>query len=300
MRENEIDIAVDLNGYTQGRRTGIFSHRGAPVQVNYLGYPGTMGADYFDYIIADRHVIPPSREGFHSENVVRLPDAYLAGGGAPERAPSRKELGLPDEAFVFCCFNNSYKITPGIFDVWMRLLARIPGSVLWLRDHNGLASRNLVREAERRGVAASRLLFAPRVTREEHVARYAGADLFLDTLPYNAHATALEALEAGLPLLTCTGETFASRVAGSLLHAAELQELITDTLGDYEALAFKLATDPGMLAEIRLRLADSRCRSPLFDIERFRRHIEAAYIMMHARHEQGEPPAGFDAAPLTT
>jgi predicted O-linked N-acetylglucosamine transferase (SPINDLY family) len=298
LKECEIDIAVDLNGYTQGRRTGIFSHRGAPLQVNYLGYPGTMGSQYFDYIIADRHLVPPSEEGHYSEKVVRLPDAYIAGARHELPARSRGAYGLRENAFVFCCFNNSYKISPEVFDVWIRLLDRVPQSVLWLRDHDEAARRNLIRESERRGVAGNRLIFAPRLDRNEHLARYAAADLFLDTLPYNAHATALEALSAGLPAVTAMGTSFASRVAGSLLNAAGLPELVAADLSEYEAMALRLASDPQALARVRSRLAHNIRQAPLFDIERFRRHLEGAYFAMHARLVRGEPPASFDIPPL--
>ncbi|HEY7944923.1 MAG TPA: tetratricopeptide repeat protein [Casimicrobiaceae bacterium] len=301
LREAEIDIAVDLKGFTANSRTGILSHRPAPLQVSYLGFPGTMGAEYIDYIIADRQVIPPGHEVFYVEKVVRLPDSYQVNDSKrriAERTPARAEAGLPGDGFVFCCFNSSYKIAPDVFDVWMRLLEGVQGSVLWLLDDNAAASLNLKHEAARRGVAADRLVFAPRLNLDEHLARHRLADLFLDTLPYNAHTTASDALWAGLPVLTCTGSAFAGRVAGSLLTAAGLPELITRSLEDYEALGLRLATTPALLPAIRVRLALRRDDCPLFDAGRFRRHIESAYGQMWERHQQGKPPAGFDLEPM--
>jgi len=228
--------------------------------------------------------------------VVRLPDTYQVNDSKrriAERTPMRAEVGLPDVGLVFCCFNNNYKITPEIFAIWMRLLKQVSGSVLWLLEDNPAASRNLWREAEQRGVAAERLVFAPRMKLDEHLARHRLADLFLDTLPYNAHTTASDALWAGLPVLTCMGSSFAGRVAGSLLHAIGLPELITPSLADYEARALRLATTPSMLSELRAKLARNRSCYPLFDTERFRRHIESAYLTMWERYQRGEPPASF-------
>jgi predicted O-linked N-acetylglucosamine transferase (SPINDLY family) len=301
LRELEIDIAIDLNGFTQGYRAGIFARRGAPVQVNYLGYPGTMGASYIDYILADAHIAPAGQERFYAEKVVRLPESYQVNDRKRRiaaRTPTRAELGLP-HGFVFCCFNNNYKITPEIFDCWMRLLERVEGSVLWLLEDNPDASRNLKNEAARRGIS-DRLVFAPRVAPADYLARLKQADLFLDTLPYNAHTTASDALWAGLPLVTTMGETFASRVAGSLLHAVGLPELIAPDLAGYEALALELATMPGRLAEMRTRIEQNRDACPLFDTDRFRRHIEEAYLMMHERHARGLNPASFDVVPVAT
>ena len=302
LREQEIDIAVDLKGLTESSRTGIFAHRAAPVQVSYLGYPGTMGADYIDYLIADPHVVPPSHDSFYSEKIIRLPDTYQANDRKrpiAEHTPTRAELALPGEGVVFCCFNNNYKITPAVFDGWMRLLKRVEPSVLWLLQDNPEASRNLTDEAERRGVRGTRLVFAPRIGLAEHLARQRQADLFLDTFPCNAHTTASDALWAGLPILTCMGDSFASRVAGSLLNAVGLPELIAHSLHDYEALAFTLATEPGLLAQIRSKLARNRATHPLFDTDRFRRHIESAYIEIYRRYQSQEPPAAFDVAPDT-
>lgn len=297
MLEREIDIAIDLKGYTDDCRTGIFAHRGAPIQVNYLGFPGTMGASYIDYIIADPHVIPATHDAFYDEQIVRLPDSYQPNDRKrriAERTPSRAELGLPDASFVFACFNNNYKITPYVFDIWMRLLNQVDGSILWLLEDNEEAARHLKMEATKRGVPADRLVFAPRLPHAEHLARHRVADLFLDTFPYNAHTTTSDALWAGLPVVTNMGETFASRVAASLLHTAQLPELIAHGFEAYEALALKLATTPEMLAGVRSRLARTRTTCALFDTDRFRMHLEAAYVAMHARHTSGKMPKGFD------
>jgi protein O-GlcNAc transferase len=299
LRELEIDIAVDLQGYTKGCRPGIFAQRAAPVQVNYLGYPGTMGAPYMDYIIGDRMVIPPEQHSCYSEKVVYLPDCYQANDsrrGMAPHIPTRAQAGLPAEGFVFCCFNNNHKINPRVFGIWMRLLQEVEESVIWLLEDNPVAARNLRREAERRGVAPQRVVFAPRVKMEEHLARQRLADLFLDTLPYNAHVTASDALWVGLPVLTCLGHTFAGRVAASLLTAVGLPELITRSWGEYEALALKLAADGNRLADIRATLARNRTTQPLFDTDRYRRHIEAAYATMWERAQRGEPAVSFSVS----
>ena len=296
LRELEIDIAVDLKGFTADARTGMLSHRAAPVQVNYLGYPGTMGADYIDYILADRLVIPEQHQPCYTEKIVYLPDTYQVNDSRrviADRTPARAAAGLPEQGFVFCSFNNNYKISPPVFDVWMRLLDKVEGSVLWLYESNAAAMRNLKKRAADKGIAPERLVFAPKIKLEEHLARHRLADLFLDTLPYNAHTTASDALWAGLPVLTCVGTTFAGRVAASLLNAIGLPELITHSLPEYEALALELATNRKRLAEIRSRLAKNRDTYPLFDTDRFRRHIEAAYTTMWERYQRGEPPASF-------
>jgi len=301
LRDREIDIAIDLNGLTDGARTGIFALRPTPIQVNYLGYPGTLGADYMDYILADRVVIPKEHYSHYSEQVVWLPDSYLPNDPTrciAQSIPSRAQLGLPAKGFVFCAFTNSYKITPTVFAIWLRLLGRVEGSVLWLRESNRAAMNNLRREATLRGVAPERLVFAGHVELADHLARHRLADLFLDTLPYNAHTTASDALWAGLPVLTCLGTTFAGRVAGSLLNAIGLPELITHSLQEYEALAFKLATDGKTLSEIKQKLGRNRETFPLFDTDRFRRHIEAAYASMWERHQRGETPASFAVDPI--
>ena len=293
MRSREIDIAVDLMGFTRYCRFGIVARRAAPVQVNYLGYPGTMGAGCVDYIIADPTVIPRDHQSFYGEKVVWLPDAYQANDDKreiSERVPPRQECGLPEGAFVFCCFNNTFKIAPEIFSMWMRLLAAKPDSVLWLLDANATVSTNLRREAEKRGVSPGRLIFAPRAPLPDHLARHRNADLFLDTLPYNAHTTASDALWAGVPLVTCLGSAFAGRVAASLLRAVGLEELVTTSLPDYESLALKLAGDPNYLASVKERLAANRRTHPLFDTAKFTRHIETAYIVMWERYQRGEGP----------
>jgi len=284
MREMEIDIAVDLAGYTSDSRTAIFAHRPAPVQVNYLGYPGTMGVDYMDYILADRHVIPLEHQQYYSESVVYLPDTYLPTAGGiriSDRTPSRSECELPETGFVFCSFSHDYKISPPLFDVWMRILKRVPGSVLWLMSRGETQQRNLGSAAELRDIDPSRLVFAGRVPLvEDHLARYRQADLFLDTHPYNAHTTAADALMAGLPVLTYMGNAFPARVAGSLLQTAGIPALITQSLQEYETLAVKIATDPTLLHETKARLVASIATSPLFDTRGFCRNLEACYISM--------------------
>lgn len=297
LQRRQVDIAVDLNGFTGGGRPGIFIHRAAPIQINWIAYPGTMGMRAMDYIVADRQVVPSGYERFYAESIIRLPDRYLMNNHREhpiDRPSGRAENGLPEKAFVFCCFNNNYKIRPDIFDIWMRLLRAVDGSVLWLLGDNADAIANLQREAERRGVAASRLIFAVRTGGSAHLARQACADLFLDTFPYTAHTTATDALWAGLPVLTCSGETFASRVAGSVLKAAGLPELVTTSLGDYERMAHKLVTEPDTLMQLKDRLRAGRSTCRLFDLDRFRGHIETAYAMACERHWQGLPPASFD------
>jgi predicted O-linked N-acetylglucosamine transferase (SPINDLY family) len=294
--EMEVDIAIDLNGYTKYSRPRILARRPAPVQVSYLGYTGTMGAGFIDYILADRFVVPPEHEVFYTEKVVRLPDCYWIDNAERTiagRAGSRSEQGLPQDGVVFCCFNNNYKIAPPLFDVWMRLLARVPGSVLWLLQDNAWAEENLRKEARSRGIDPSRLIFAPRMKRDDHLARHGLADLFLDTLPYNAHTTASDALWMGVPVVTCVGDTFPGRVAGSLLHAAGLPELVTSGLEAYEHLALEIATDPGRLREIRAKLARAGRASPVFDTERFRRQVESAYTTMWETWARGQPPRSF-------
>jgi protein O-GlcNAc transferase len=303
IRDLEIDIAVDLNGFTKGCRTGILVRRPAPIQVNFLGYPGTLGAPCIDYIIADRIVVPFDDNQFYSEKVVYLPDSYQPNDHRrvrPALGTTRPREGLPEQGFVFCCFNNNYKLTPTIFDVWMRLLRRIDGSVLWLLEGNDVAPVNLRREAERNGVQASRLVFAKRVAMEDHLARHHLADLFLDTLPYNAHTTASDALWMGLPIVTCEGATFAGRVTASLLHAVGLKELIVSSLEDYESMALRFAQDQSLLNSVRQRLGSSCYRQPLFDTALFTRHIEAAYCEMEERHRRGEAPVGFAVRSLAT
>ena len=279
IRQHGIDILVDLTGYTASARTEILAYRPAPMQVNFLGYPGTLGADFIDAIIADPICIPPEDELFFTEKVVRL-DCYQPNDSqrpVAEETPSREACGLPEHGVVFCCFNNGFKITPALFAVWMRLLAKIPGSVLWLLDTNRWAKDNLRREASAAGISPDRLVFAPRLALRDHLARHRLADLFLDTLPYNAHTTASDALWVGLPVLTCLGTSFAGRVAASLLTAVGMPELITRSLADYEELALALAADPARLAGLKAKLAANRATALLFDSTRFARAIEAVY-----------------------
>jgi predicted O-linked N-acetylglucosamine transferase (SPINDLY family) len=292
-RTLEIDIAVDLGGFTKDSRTSIFAMRAAPLQVSYIGYLGTMGAEYIDYLIADNTIIPEEYQKHYSERIVFLP-SYQANDSKrriADKAFTREELGLPQTGFVFCCFNNNYKITPGTFDGWMRILKQVDGSVLFLYAENERAAINLKKEAALRGVDAGRLIFGKRLPVPEYLARYRIADLFLDTLPYNAGTTASDALWAGLPVLTCVGEAFAGRVAASLLNAIHLPELVTSTQEAYEELAIALATNPERLRQIRQKLANNRLTAPLFDTPRFTRHIEAAYTEMYARYQAGLPPA---------
>jgi predicted O-linked N-acetylglucosamine transferase (SPINDLY family) len=293
IRAARVDVLVNLNGYFGDARTRVFARRAAPIQVNYLGFPGTLGSRYMDYIVADRHVLPEQHRPFYVEKVVWLPDSYQANDRQrpiAERCFSRTECGLPAEGFVFCCFNNNYKITPATFDGWMRILAAVPGSVLWLLEDNEAAAANLRREAVARGLDAARLVFAGRMPAAEHLARHRCADLFLDTLPYNAHTTASDALWAGLPVLTCRGETFAGRVAASLLSNIGLPQLVAATQADYERLAIELATDPGRLAALVGKLADQRLTTALFDTARFTRHLETAWLAMIARHRNRLAP----------
>ncbi|HOB67874.1 tetratricopeptide repeat protein [Ottowia sp.] len=292
-----IDIAVDLKGFTADARPGIFAHRCAPVQVNYLGYPGSMGADFIDYLLADRVVIAPQQRAHYSEKIIYLPHSYQVNDDRREisrRQFTRHELGLPPTGFVFCCFNNNYKILPQVFGVWMDLLHAVPGSVLWLLEDSPTAAKNLRAQAQQRGVNADRLVFAPRIPLPDHLARHRLADLFLDTAPYNAHTTASDALWAGLPVLTCAGQSFAARVAASLLTALDLPELITDSWPAYRDLAIMLAGHPDRLAGLRRKLEEHRRTRPLFDTRQFARDLESAYQSMHERRQKGLPPA--DAA----
>lgn len=291
-RNMRIDIAIDLGGFTAGCRPEIFAMRVAPIQVNYLGYPGTMGADYMDYVIADNTIIPSSHQQYYTEKVVYLPSFQVndTKRTISDRKFSREELGLPPTSFVFCSFNNITKITPFIFDSWMRILKQVDGSVLWLLDESPAAVNNLRKEAVSRGVDSSRLIFAKRLPLPEYLARYRMADLFLDTLPYNAGTTASDALWVGLPVLTLMGETFAGRMAASLLNAIHLPELITTTQEKYEACAINLATQPDKLKDIKQKLANNRLSTPLFDIEYFTRNIESAYIQMYERYQAGLGP----------
>ena len=301
LRRLEVHIAVDLNGMTRGSRPGVLAHRAAPIQVTYLGYPGTTGADFIDYILADATVLPLDQQPFFTETIVHLPDCYHPNDTTRSfsAAPDRAHFGLPELGFVFCCSNQSHKISAASFDVWMRLLARVNGSVLWLSHMNDAATENLRRAAAARGIDPARVIFAPRLDRtEDYLARHQRADLFLDTLPYNAHSTAIDALWAGLPIVTCTGAAFAGRVGASLLKAVGLPELVTDNLEDYEALAARLASAPEALQALRTRLEKNRAAHALFDMDRLRRHIEAGYEVMWNIHRRGERPRHFSVQPL--
>ncbi|MGP0090557.1 MAG: tetratricopeptide repeat protein [Xanthobacteraceae bacterium] len=297
LHDLQVDIAIDLMGHTLDSRPGILAHRPAPIQASYLGYAGTTGAEFIDYIIADKTVAPFEHQRFYTERIVHLPDCYLVNDAKRNivgQTPSRQEAGLPEQGFVFCCFNNNWKITPDVFSAWMRILRAVDGSVLWLSRGNHVTERNLRREAQARGIDADRLVFAGHLPLyDDHLARHRLADLFLDTLPYNAHATASDALWMGLPVLTNEGSAFAGRVAASLLYAVGLPELVTHGLDEYEALALKLGTDPPTLRSIRRKLEVNRLTHPLFDTDRFRRHIEAAYATMWETWQRGESPASF-------
>ncbi|MBB3268524.1 putative O-linked N-acetylglucosamine transferase (SPINDLY family) [Azospirillum sp. OGB3] len=296
-----VHILVDLKGYTRHARFDLLARRLAPVQVAYLGYPGTMGGDAFDYVIGDRFVTPPEHQPHYRERLVIMPDSYQVNdrrrpldGPVPDRAA----CGLPPDGFVFCAFNAPFKITPSLFALWMRVLGRVPGSVLWLQHPGRAGADNLRREAARRGVDPDRLVFAPHKPQAEHLARYRLADLFLDSFPYTGHTTVSDALWMGLPVVTRIGDTFASRVAAGLLNAAGLPETVTTSFDGYEALAVRLAGDPATLDGYRRRLTTARATAPLFDTPRFTHHLESAYRTMWGRHAAGLPPASFTVPPL--
>jgi protein O-GlcNAc transferase len=296
IRDFEVDIAVDLMGYTRRARPSIFAFRPSPIQINYLGYPGSMGAPFIDYIIADRFVVPEAQRDFCTERIIYLPETFQANDvkrDTVKDAPSRKDVGLPENAFVFCSFNNSYKITPACFDIWMRLLNQVKGSVIWLLGGDHDLEQNLRQEAESRGVDSARLVFCSRTSYAKYLARYRLADLFLDTFPFNAGTTASDALWAGLPIVTYSGEAFASRMAGSLLRAVGLPELVTSSVNEYENLASQLARDPVQLAAIKAKLVRNRDTYPLFNTGRFTRHLEAAFTTIHDKLRRGLPPATF-------
>jgi predicted O-linked N-acetylglucosamine transferase (SPINDLY family) len=292
-RDMDIDIAIDLMGYTQDGRPGIFALNAAPIQVNYLGYPGTLGASYMDYIIADPIIIPESNREFYTEKIIYLPNCYQANDSKraiSSQVLSRSEAGLPKDGFVFCCFNQNYKITPQVFDCWMQILHKVDKSVLWLLEDSVTAVANLKKEALAQGISPERLIFAKRMQLPEHLARHQLADVFLDTLPYNAHTTASDALWAGLPVLTCIGKTFPGRVAASLLKAVGLSELITNTHEEYIDLAINLANNPQRLRTIRNKLAENRLSSPLFDSTLFTKHLEAGFQKAYDRYHDGLAP----------
>jgi predicted O-linked N-acetylglucosamine transferase (SPINDLY family) len=293
---DRIDILIDLKGFTRDTRTAILLLGPAPVQVNFLGYPGTLGSNICDYIITDSFLTPLASAKDYSENLAYLPHSYQPHGRKAQigDAPTRAEAGLPEDSFVFCCFNQAYKITPQIFDIWCRLLLEVPGSVLWLL-HNDKAEGNLKNEALWRGITADRLIFASHLPQIEHLGRLQLADLVLDTLPYNAHTTASDALWAGVPLVTCAGDTFPSRVAGSLLHAIGLGELIADDLDGYFELALELASNRVQFAAIKAKLAKNRLTTPLFDIETYTRDLEGLFETMWQRYCDGKAPASIGA-----
>jgi len=293
IRKAGIDILVNINGYLDDHRMGIFARRAAPIQVNYLGFPGTFGCDYIDYIIADRFVIPEDRRSFYTEKVVHLPYCYQPNDCTKKIGTTvfkRQELGLPEQGFVFCCFNNSYKIVPHVFDSWTRILKRIDGSVLWLFKSNALAPSNLIKEAAARDIAPDRLVFADRLPLADHLARHHSAGLFLDTLPYNAHTTASDALWTGLPVLTQTGTTFPGRVATSLLNAVGLPQLAMRTQQEYEDMAIHLATHPTELTLLKNKLLKNKPTAPLFNTKQYARHIEDAFKAMFDRYARGLAP----------
>ena len=293
-RELEIDIAIDLAGPTQYSRTGIFSYRTAPIQVNWLGYPGTIGADFIDYIVADKTIIPERHQQSYTEKVAYLPDTYMVDDSkrvASSKKFTREECGLPKNAFVFCCFNNDYKFNPQVLDSWSRILLNLENCVLWIPENNEYFKTNISAEFNKRGIDSSRVIFAPRVElMADHLARINLADLFLDTYPYNAHTTTVDSLKAGVPALTLMGESFASRVAASLLNAVGLPELITSTQEEYEALAIELAMNTKKLADIKLKLANNYLTAPLFDTPLFTKNLEGAYLKMMERYQADMMP----------
>lgn len=301
--DDKIDILIDLNGYTGNARTEILAFKPAPTQVSLLGYPSTMGAEFMDYIIADEFIAPFNHQEFFDEAIVHLPDTYQPNDRQrkiAEYTPTRAESGLPESGFVFCSFNHAYKITEAMFDIWMRLLEKTEGSVLWLLEISPLSKANLKREAEARNIDPDRLIFASPKPMDQHLARLRVADLFLDSVPVNAHATAADALWVGVPVLTCAGKNLVGRVAGSLLNTIGLSELVTDSHEAYEALALHLSSDPALLLTLREKLAKNRLSSPLFDIEKYTSNIEAAYSHMVHRQKAGEQPTQFAVSQLPT
>jgi len=292
-RQDEIDIAVDLKGYTHKSRTGIFAFRAAPIQINYLGYPGTMGANFIDYLVADSTIIPKEYRNYYSEKIIYMPHSYQPNDN--NRLISKKEItksdmGLPEDSFVFCCFNNSYKITSVEFDIWMNLLKKVEGSVLWLLKTNKWAQTNLRKEAEKRGVNQDRIIFAERLPQAEHLARQKLADLFIDTFNVNAHTTASDALWGGLPVVTKAGKGFAARVTASLLNAIELPELVTENEKAYEDLILELALNREKLSKIKGKLVMNRISKPLFDSEMYTKNLENGYQQVYQNFINGNKP----------
>jgi len=299
--ELAVDIVIDITGHTENSRIGLLAYRPAPIQVSYFGYPGTTGADFIDYVLADRIVLPADQQPFFSEKIVHLPDSYQVNDARRQTAPvapTRSDIGLPEDAFVFTCFNNAHKISRPILELWARILRACPNSVLWLYYVNDSALANIQQELMSNSIDPARVILAPYVDQPDHLARLGLADLFLDTLPYNAHTTASDALWMGVPVLTCLGSTFAGRVAASLLQAVGLPELVTSSLDEYESLALKLAGDPALLGSLRERLAQNRLSYPLFDTARLARHVEAAYTTMWGTWRRGEPPKAFSVDPI--
>ncbi|MBT4996426.1 MAG: tetratricopeptide repeat protein, partial [Hellea sp.] len=293
IQKDKIDIAIDLSGYTTNSRSGIFSYRPAPIQINYLGFPGTMGAKFMDYIIADQNLIPTDFQEFYIEKPIYLPHSYQAQDDSlpiADYTPSRSELGLPDCGFVFCAINNTYKITPQEFDIWMRLLQKIKGSVLWLLESNKWAKDNLLKEASIRGIKPERLIFAEKVSHENYLAQFRQADLYLDTFHYNAGATASNALWAGLPVLSKQGKSYTARMASSLLMALDLPELITTSKLEYESVALELAKNPDRLTFLKQKLIINRISKPLFKTKLFTKHLENGYQQAYQRYFNGEEP----------
>ena len=300
LKAKEVDILFNLNGFFGAHRTGIFSNRSAPIQINFLGCPGTMGIDYMDYLIADNVVIPKTSYQFYNEKIISLPHSYqINDSKRPElkRTITRQECGLPEGAFVFCCFNNIYKITPETFKRWMRVLKRVPNSVMWFYYNFPEGPENLKREAQALGVDASRLIFSPYIKMADHIERNVLADLFLDSLPYNAHTTASDALWANVPVLTLQGKSFAGRVAASLLHAVEMPELITYTEQEFEDRAVDIATHPEKLAALKVKLAKNRLTTPLFNTKLYTKHFESALIEAYERYQSDLPPAHIEVKP---
>ncbi len=301
INDDGIDILIDRKGYTFGNRLGIFALRPAPIQVNYLAYAGMMGVDFIDYAVVDEFIVPRDQQVYYPERLVFLPDCYQPNSYRPVSSvtPSREECGLPLQAFVFCAFNQTNKITPRIFDVWMRILHRAPESVLWVMKPDEVTASNLRREAIARGIDPARLAFAPKMEQSAHLARHRHADLYLDTLAVNGHTSASDALFMGVPVITRPGKTFAARVAGSVLRGLEMPELVVNTVEDYEELAVALATNPEQLRALRKKIAVKRDTAPLFNTTRYTRHLDAAYLEMWRLHQEGESPKPFTVTPIS-
>ena len=292
-REDEIDIAIDLQGYTNKQRSQIFVNRAAPIQINYLGYPGTMGADFIDYIIADKNLVPEESQKFYSEKLIYMPHHYQVQNDelkAAETKPSKEELGLPKDSFVFCAINNTYKILPEVFDVWMKLLNSVERSVLWLLETNDTAKDNLLKEAKAKNITSDRIVFMKKTSHKIYLSQIKHADLFLDTFVYNAGATASNALWMGVPILTKKGQSYTSRMASSLLNSIGLPELITSNTEDYLNLAIELATNSNKLKTIKLKLKENRLQKPLFNTEVFVRNYEEGLEKVYKNYNEGNKP----------